>query len=377
MIAWRLENEMVQKAKPAPRKKSRGPRTRPGLRDIAKEANLSITAVSFAMNGTGRLGEETRKRVRTIAGKLGYRANAHARNLRRKTSGVLAITASLPAGIVSVLPNMDYFMGIWRSAMTTALKRGYMLLLVPFGTEPRALAEVPVDGGIVIDPVVNDPLVRHFEGQKLPVVTIGRDLGRGAAEAWWVDNDHAALTRAALDHLFERGARRIGLILAAPKYFYSAAARQTYEEWAIERGMRQLVAEVLEAPTESAGYEAALRMLDSSDPPDAVYASLDRFAVGTLFAASKQLLRVPDDLMIVAGDDGGNTQTAQVPITALDLDPGQLGQAAVNLLLDRLEGKLSHRFVLVPGSLRQRASTHRSVIICDAKMRESPDHALT
>jgi len=368
---------MVQKAKLVPRKKSRGPRTRPGLREIAKEANLSITAVSFALNGTGRLGEETRKRVRTIAGKLGYRANAHARNLRRKTSGVLAITASLPAGIVSVLPNMDYFMGIWRSAMTTALKRGYMLLLVPFGTEPRALAEVPVDGGIVIDPVVNDPLVRHFEGQRLPVVTIGRDLGRGAAKAWWVDNDHAALTRAALDHLSERGARRIGMILAAPKYFYSAAARQTYEEWAIERGMRPLVAEVLAAPTESAGYEAALRMLDSPDPPDAVYASLDRFAVGTLFAASKQLLRVPDDLMIVAGDDGANTQTAQVPITALDLDPGQLGQAAVNLLLDRLEGKLSPRFVLVPGSLRQRASTCRSVIICGAKTRESADHALT
>lgn len=332
---------------------------RPNIRDIAREANLSTTAVSFALNGTGRLDEETRKRVLKIAERTGYRANANARNLRRKTTGVLAIAASLPTGIISALPNMDYFMSIWQAAMTAALRRGYMLLLVPFGTKPSAFAEVPIDGGIVIDPVTNDPLVRYFESQNLPTVMVGRDIGREATAGWWVDNDHVGLTRTVLDHLWERGARRIGMIMTSPNYFYSAAARKVYEEWAAERNMKPLLSEVLKAPTESAGYEAALRMLDAAEAPDAIYTSLDRFAVGALFAAAKRALSVPEELMIVAGDDGSAARTAQVPLTALDLAPEELGRLATNILLDRIEGKVAPRCTIVPGILRPRASTDR------------------
>lgn len=332
-------------------------RARVSLEDVARRARLSKTAVSYALNGTGRLDERTRQRVLEIAQQVGYRANANARHLRRNTSGVLAITASLPPGMASALPNMDYFMSIWQAAVAAALRRGYMLLLVPFGTEPGALADMVVDGVIVIDPVANDPVVRYFEAHSAPVVTIGRDLTRAPDRYWWVDNDHAALTRAVLDHFWERGARRIGLILAAPKYGYSDAARTAYLDWAKDHDMALMVATVEDAPTESAAYSKAMEMLQSACPPQAIFTSLDRFAVGTLFAAASQGVQVPRELMIAAGNDGVVTRTAHVPITALDLRPDELGRIAVEMLLDRIEGKKEPQSALVPGDVCRRAST--------------------
>src|SRR4051794_36157836 len=74
---------------------------RVSIRDIARAAKVSTTAVSYALNGTGRLDERTRLRVIEIADQIGYRRNPNARNLRRERSGVLAIATSVPPGMAS------------------------------------------------------------------------------------------------------------------------------------------------------------------------------------------------------------------------------------------------------------------------------------
>lgn len=340
-------------------KKSGGSRRRLGIRDIAERAKVSTTAVSYALNGTGRLDIRTRKRILKIAEKAGYRANPNARNLRRNSSGVLAISASLPTAMSGALPNMDYFFQIWHGSVASALERGYMLLLAPFGTEPNMLRNVPIDGGIVIDPVTDDPVAAHLREQDLPVVTIGRDLNRPADEEWWIDSPHAELAGEMFAQFRERGARRIGVILSSPRYAYSVAVRERYIEWIAETGGEAMFIEVDEVPTETAGYEAAMRLLTSTPPPDAIYASLDRLAIGALFAAEKLALRVPDELLLGAGSDGIITRTATVPITALDLQPDKLGRAAVSMLLDRVEHGIEPRQVIVPGRIQFRASTDR------------------
>ncbi|WP_162408843.1 LacI family DNA-binding transcriptional regulator [Acuticoccus sediminis] len=342
-----------------PGRGSRQPGRRVGLKDIARAADVSPAAVSYALNGTGRLEEGTRQRIIGIAKALGYRANANARNLRRRTSGVLTIAASVPPGLASMLPAMDYVMAIWQAAAAASLKRGFMLLLLPFGVESGELAGIPVDGGIVVDPVKDDPLLRHFARTDAPVVTIGRDLARPAEASWWVDNDHDALVTMALEHLRSRGARRVGAVLAGTGYAYTLAYRRAYEAWCASVGQAPMLVAVDEPATESAGYNAATGLLDRCDPPDAIFASLDRFAVGALFAAAARGLAVPDDLMIVSGNDGVATRSATVPVTALDLSPAELGRIAVDMLIDRIEGADAPRHVIVPGHLEPRASTAR------------------
>lgn len=336
--------------------KGRPSRRRIGIRDIAERTNLSKAAVSYALNGTGRLDPDTRARVIEIARELGYRANPHARNLRRKSFGVLSVSASLPTAMSEALPGMDYFLRVWQGAVSSALERGYMLLLAPFGTRPKVLLDMPIDGGIVIDPVYGDPVSSHLEAQGLPVVLIGRDLKRPANKSWRVDSPHAELATETFAHFANRGARRIGLIQASGRYSYGVAVRMAYLDWIAASGGEPLIVEIDSAPTESAGYTAAMRLLESPNPPDAIYASLDRLAVGTLFAAERCGIDVPGQLLLGAGSDG-ITRTARVPITSLDLQPDKLGQTAVTMLIDRIEHNIEPREVIIPGSVQIRASS--------------------
>ncbi|MCF3933082.1 LacI family transcriptional regulator [Acuticoccus sp. M5D2P5] len=336
-------------------------RKRVGIKDIARIAKLSPAAVSYALNGTGRLDSETRKRVIAIANELGYRANINARHLRGKTSGLLAVAASVRRGQSATHSGMDYIMSIWQSAAAAALERGYMLLLLPLGIGADELSSVPLDGGIVIDPIVRDPLIDDFNALELPVVTIGQDVSRAAADTWWVDNDHAALTRLVLEHLTDKGAERIGAILTSSTYAYSDTAREVYERWGAERGMSLNYVTIDETPTESAGYNAALKMLTTRPgAPDAIYALIDRFAVGTMFAAAAVGYVVPRDLMIVSGNDGVATRSSTVPITAANLGTEALGRNAVSMLIDRVEGTPTRQHVVVPSHLEIRRSTEPS-----------------
>jgi DNA-binding LacI/PurR family transcriptional regulator len=327
-----------------------------GIREIAEEAGVSKATVSYALNGTGRLDPTTRERVAAIARQLGYQANPNARNLRRKAFGTLSMSISIPSEMSDTLPSMDYFMRVWQGAMSAALERGYMMLLTPFGVTPEMLCNMSVDGGIVVDPLVGDPLVAYLDAHGLPAILIGQDEERSEHKDWIVDSPHGALATTVLEHFHERGARRIGFIQSPHRYAFGMAAREAYLHWIARTGEQPIIVEVGGATTELAGYEAAKQMLESPERPDAIYASLDRLAVGALLAADQHGLSVPKDLLIAAGSDGV-TRTSRVPITALDLKPALLGRTAVSMLIDRIEHNIEPRRVIIPGELVMRDST--------------------
>lgn len=332
-----------------------------GIKEIAELANLSKTAVSYALNGTGRLDAETRARVIEIARQHGYQANAAARNLRGKRFGVLAVFASLPTTMTEVISTTDYFIRLWQGAVTTALERGYMLLLAPFGAGPELLGNMPIDGGIVIDPIRNDPILKHLDARHMPSVLVNRALGAPAGRHFIVDSPHGALATEVFEHFRNKGAERVGLIHASPQYAYNVEVRQAYLDWTAAHGQEPIMVGIDGAPLESAGYAAARELLNRKHRPDAIYASLDRLAVGAFFAAEQQQIRVPDDLLIAAGSDGAITRTAPIGITALDLHPDQLGRRAVDMLIDQIEQETEPRTVVVPGDIEFRRSTDRPV----------------
>ena len=79
-----------------------------GIKDVAREAGVSITTVSHALNGKGRIPEDTRRRVRGIAERLGYQPNAIARSLAGGRTGVIAIAFSLGTHLLVIyLPVMQ------------------------------------------------------------------------------------------------------------------------------------------------------------------------------------------------------------------------------------------------------------------------------
>lgn len=334
-------------------------RRRVSIRDVAREAGVSTTTVSHAINGKGRVDAGTRARVIAAADRLGYRANRTAVNLLRRRTGVIALTISAPEGFPIGLMQLDFYVNFINAATKAALDRGYALILAP-PAGASSFDAVEVDGGILIDPLAGDPLLEAMHARGVPVVTSGRDPQKPRDEGVWVDNDIAPATHALLDHLVAAGARTIGLVAAPAVYSYGIDYRRGYEEWCRATGARPRIAEAADGLTETAGMHAAMQLLDCPDPPDAIFAALDRYALGTLSAAAARGLRVPGDLLVAAGTDSELARRARPPITALDLHPEHNGAIAIEMLVERIEEPdTPDGHVIVPADFVVRGSTRR------------------
>lgn len=328
-----------------------------GIKDVAAEAGVSITTVSHALNGKGRLPEETRERVRAVAGQLGYRPNVNARNLAGGRTGLLALAVSQVEDLAFQLGDFDYFATLIRHATMAALDRGYALAaIVPVNDAEETFRRIPVDGAIVVDPLPGDRSLAYMRRRGKPIVTAGRALD-GPDDDCWIDNDHRAGVAGALDHLAEVGARRTALVLPSHPASYIADVREGYCDWCARHGVEEAIA-VASDVTEAAGFEAAAALLDGPEPPDAIYAALDRLAIGVQLAADTRGVEVPGRLLVAACTDSRAARDAKPPLTTLGLNPEQVGAGAAGMLIDLVEGvEVTPRHRIVPTTLEPREST--------------------
>ncbi|WP_344935074.1 LacI family DNA-binding transcriptional regulator [Sphaerisporangium flaviroseum] len=329
------------------------------IRDVAREAGVSLTTVSHALNGKGTASEATRRRVLAVADRLAYRANPMARGLRSGRTGVLALDMRPLDAIGSYLPaGVDYFMRFAGAAAVTALDHGLGLMLVPDLTR----ADIPqvahgVDGYVIGDPVREDAVLTRLLDAAVPVVTVGRDPGRPEF-ADWVGPDDVVETERVLDLLRSRGARHIALLAGTDDNAWNVDSERAYRAWARRHHMPARVLHVPEAAGEDGGRNAARRLLTGKRRrPDAIYCQTGRHAAGVLAEAQRLEVSVPSDLLLAAGSDAQQARLAVPAITALDLAPEETGKAAVELLIARLNGDPTSGPVVVPAQLHVRAST--------------------
>ncbi|MFE3375413.1 LacI family DNA-binding transcriptional regulator [Streptomyces anulatus] len=250
------------------------------LLDVARAAGVSKSTVSDALQGSGRVAEATRDRVRAVAEELGYRPNSAARRLRRASTG--AVGLHLPA----TATRLDYYMNLAFGAVERAQEDGLdMVLLAPSGAAGGRIAS-RVDGLLVIDPEPGDSAVPGLLDAGVPVVTGERYLGPATGPSGAVVCDNAASLTALLDHVTERGARRPALLAPSGSSAWATALRATAGSWGRAHGVAVTLRTVPFAAT-PAEAEAATRDLLAADPAvDAVICAPDGSAPGVLRAAA-------------------------------------------------------------------------------------------
>jgi DNA-binding LacI/PurR family transcriptional regulator len=326
------------------------------LEDVAREAGVSAATVSHALSGKGRLPDATRARVREVARRMGYSPNPAARRLAGGRSGLIAVAFSLSDALPVALTDVDYFSQAIHAATERALQRDFALVVAPPTPQTAVWSRIPLDGVVVFDPVAGDPVLADLRARGIPLVLSGRDPAGG--DDYCVDNDHIAGTRAVLDHLTERGARRIGILTGEPVDAFNADCLAAYRSWCDEHGADHL------AQTAPVGHMAELewpdRLLASDEPADAVYANTEVLGLATLRAARRRNLRVPDDLMLAVAADR-EPAGADLALTTLELDPVRTAAEAIDVLVELIEGRPpAERLRLIPTHLVPRASTVRA-----------------
>jgi DNA-binding LacI/PurR family transcriptional regulator len=334
------------------------------IHDVARNAGVSITTVSHALNGKGVVAEATRQRVVNAAATLGYSADAIARGLRSNRLGILGLVIRPLDTLDSYLPvGVDYFVRFAGAAAVAALDRGFGLMLVrdpTTGTVPGiALA---VDGFIISDPVGNDPVIGLLKRNGIPLVTVGRDVERPDFTDW-IGTGTVADAAEVFAHLLDRGAQRVALVAGTDSNAWNADSEIAYRSWCAGRGQKAIAYRADERSGESGGRIVADAMLDSGEPvPDGIYCLTGRHASGLQARLRESGLTVPGDVMIVAGSDSEQTRSSTPAITSVDLSPEATATAAVNFLLCRLDGDMRSGPPSVTNVLHSRESTNRPVV---------------
>ena len=324
---------------------------RPRIADVARQAGVSKTAVSFAFNNPDRLSSETATRIREVADSLGYRPHPVARMLTQRQTMTLGVLT--PQALAVIFSN-PFFALFSEGVAHAAEDLGYELHFISprNGSLALAVRRATVDGVVAIGLSGDHPEVEQIRSSGLPMVLVdSEDLPEHSSVV--VDDEGGA--RAAAEHLVGLGHRDV-LVVAVERPESRDDRIPDRAAGVVDRRLRgyraglgtagmDLTPEWIVAGRASIdGGEAAFQRAWSAGlRPTGVLAMSDAMAIGALRAARQLGLRVPDDLSVVGFDDIDLAALVDPALTTVHQPIRQKGSDAVRLLLNEMELRAGHQ----------------------------------
>lgn len=322
---------------------------RPTARDVAREAGVSPTAVSFVLTGTHpeKVSAATRQRVLEAVERLGYRPNRLARSLRTHRTGAIGVLLTdikhpLLARTVSGIQQV-------------ARQHGYHVILHNTSFNPEAereslqfLADLQVDGIIFVSTSTWGDDSVLLEWTQTPLVLINRALSESIAvppSLPRVRVDYRTGAKEAVLHLVEQGCRRIayvGAVLAGPGASLAATERYGGYRHALAEAELPYLPELVHISSSSRpdwedGSQAVERFLEHGF--DGLYAVNDYAAAGAIGMLLRAGLRVPQDVAVVGNDNTEVASHHSPQITSVDPNWEEAGVVALRLLQQLLDSR--------------------------------------
>nr|WP_128382206.1 LacI family DNA-binding transcriptional regulator [Streptomyces cavernae] len=324
--------------------RARGVRTvkRVTLRDVAQAAGVSHQTVSRAINGKGEIDPGTQQRVLDVARQLRYRPSRFGRGLVRPD--VVSVGLIVPDVVNPFFP--EFVAGV----IAAADERDWQVLVASTENDRSRELALVRSLGQQVDALVG--YISHPDAQLEPYVgtvpLVLVDRGLDSSNHALVHIDTAAGIRAGMQHLIDRGHRRIGMIdcecVSAPM-----VRRRTFLEVVGEHALPVDEGWVVMGEQSPAGGAAAFEALYSARPDlTAVVAFNDLVAIGALRAARRLGVQVPDDCALVGYDGLSVVDLVDPPLTTLHLDKRRLGELAIHQVDQLLAGELPPPIVLTP-----------------------------
>jgi len=337
------------------------------INDIAKQAGVSKTAVSFAFNRPGRLSPETARRILAVAHEMGYMPNPVARSLNTRRTQALGVI--VPQDIPTVLSN-PFFAELLSGIGEGCQAAGMSLVLVPpmRGSLVEAAYAALIDGCIVTGLNANDQVVRALRQRRIPFVMLDADAPEDIACVQVDDYQGAYL---AMQHVLALGHRYIAIATFEPftgrieDYHGTLRHRfEGYRDALLEAGLSLEHVSVIECQCSLAGGREAFRILvDLCPRPTALVALSDVIAFGVIDAAHQAGWRVPEHLSVVGFDDLEVSQLLRPALTTVRQPTHEKGRRAAELFIQMMcaaDEAASPRHIKLPVTFIVRESSARA-----------------
>ena len=309
------------------------------IREVARQARVSVGTVSNVLAGSASVRPELRRRVEEVMRALDYHPNQIARSLKTRQTKTLGL-------VISDITN-PFFPQVVRGAEDAATLHGYLLITLNTDDsaerERRALAMLraqKVDGLLLTVASGREDLthVAQFRDAGLPIVCIDRSVPGIDLDLVCSDNAHGA--RMCMQHLLSRGHRRIGFLGGSPGLQTAQQRLEGYEQTLREAGLPRdpKLVRVGDFRLDS-GYRLSKQMLLEADPPTALFASNAMMGFGALKAIHELGLRCPEDVALAVFDEVPFGDVIQPRLTVVAQPAYEMGRVGTELLIARLEGR--------------------------------------
>ncbi|MFI1722236.1 LacI family DNA-binding transcriptional regulator [Streptomyces sp. NPDC020489] len=331
---------------------------RVGIKDVAREAGVSLGTVSNVLNRPEIVAESTRSRVLQVIDSLGYVRAEGARPLRGWASRVLAVLihdlanpffTALASGVEEAAREADLGIMVCTGAHRPAEAARHLSLITSH----------QVRGAVLTSGEGAGRTAAAFRRNAVPYVMADQNAPQPGTCSVGIDD--LAGGHAAIRHLLERGHRSL-VYVSGPDRLQQVRDRRAGALGALgEAGVAASALRELPCAglTVDAGRDAGHRVLGLPDRPTAVFCANDLLALGVLQALYEAGLRVPDDIAVLGYDDIEFAASAVVPLTSVRRPASAMGRRAGRLLVeDTAQGtRHTHSHVVLQPELVVRRST--------------------
>ncbi len=326
------------------------------IRDVAREAGVSVATVSRYINKNAPVSTEVGERLQVVLNRMRYVPHAAARNLASRKTRVVGL-------LLNNLHN-DFFVPLLNGVEAVVRKKGYNLIIATYHASSRDHMQPPIgphntDGLLVFsDGLVDDDLTAlHASG--FPMVLVHRTPPPQVSIPS-VTVENIEITRQLIDHLINAHGKRQIVFLRGPKDQEDSFRRETGYRLALRANDIPVDENlILNGDFErDIAYTVMNEFLDQHKQLafDAVFTGDDDAAIGVLKSLHEHGIRIPEDVSVIGFDDLGFASFLNPPLTTVRAPTEKVGQIATERLFGLLEDHPTDEVTILPTEIIFRRS---------------------
>ncbi len=325
------------------------------IKEIAKMANVSVTAVSFVLNNRSGVSDATRKKVRKIIAETGFKPNLTSKKLLLNKSFNICIVIN---SFSSPFEDLFYF-EVTRGILNRSIKYNYNITIAKPSFSTNELPDIVYSrdtDGIIFMQDINKELMEKAASCGVPSVIV--DSHSCNEKITSITPNYRKATYDATKYLVEHGHREIAIIASETVHDFYNQTLEGFKDAMQECGITFCSDFfITSAYNEATAYKAAEKILKGNKIPTAFVCTVDSFAIGAMRCAKDLNFALPQDISFIGIDDILLSRYIEPKLTTIGIDKVKMGEMAMDILLSKIKGK-NPESVLLPMELIIRDSVY-------------------
>ena len=322
----------------------------PTIKDVAKACGVGIATVSYALNDSDMISEDTKNRIKKTAREMGYVPNAYARSLKsKKTYRICAYITDFGGVIHPTILN----------GMTNVFSKSkYQMIATLANDKMTLIKDKSLDLAILMDPRISEDMIFELNNYCKLIVYDNKSLNTDLIHQVNLQNEKAIYNET--KHLISLGVKKIAFMLGPSVSWHNYERYQGYLKAMSESNLATIVYDA-NSFIEEAGFNLMKDILNESKdlPFDAIVCGNDELAFGVINALKEAGYNVPKDCLVAGFDNVDKAKFFTPSLTTINIDWVKCGETIAQLALDILDGKDVPKRVIIPAELVCRESTKK------------------